>query len=106
MTEVTLIYKGRIPYGFSITGHSTESARDTKGKTVCAAVSSAAYMAANTVLEVIGDKCSATAEDGKMSLTFENEPSERSAAVIKGFFLHVTELSKQYPERIRIITEV
>ena len=106
MTTVTLIYKNRVPHGFCVSGHSTRGAGDTAGKTVCAAVSSAAYMAANTVLEVIKEKCSVSAEDAKMSLILGDSPSEAAVKVLEGFFLHITELSKQYSDRIKVITEV
>ena len=106
MTKVRLIYKDRVPCGFEITGHSTESARDTTGKTVCAAVSSAAYMTANTVTEIIGDGCRVSAEEGRMSLYLDGKISEKTVAVMEGFALHITELSKQYPKRIKVITEV
>lgn len=106
MTTVTLIYKDRVPHGFCVSGHSTANAGDTEGKTVCAAVSSAAYMAANTLLEVIKEKCSVRVEDAEMSLVLGDSPSEKAVAVMAGFFLHITELSKQYTKRIKVITEV
>ena len=51
--------------GFWIQGHSgyAEEGSDI----VCAAVSSAAYMTANTILEVLGISADVTAEDGDMS---------------------------------------
>lgn len=105
MTFVSLFYKNRVPQGFKLSGHSTESAADLTGKTVCSAVSSAAYMAANTVLEIIKDECEVSVDDAEMSLYLKTA-SEKSVAVLEGFFLHITELAKQYPDRIKIITEV
>ena len=86
--------------GFEISGHAlfAESGKDI----ICAAVSSAAYMAANTVTEIIRADAKAQAEDGAMSLSL-NQPDERAEAVLKGLELHLTELSKQYPQNIRII---
>ncbi len=69
---------------------------------VCAAVSSAAYMAANTVTEIIGAKAFASVSEAKMRLTV-NEANEQTDAVLKGLRLHLSELSKQYPENIRVI---
>lgn len=86
-------------------GHSSFDCDDTEGRLVCSAVSSAAYMAANTVTEIIKDKHKAEVGDGFMSLEIF-EPSEASVSVLNGLKLHLTELSKQYSKRIRIITEV
>ena len=86
--------------GFEIKGHAmfAESGKDV----VCAAVSSAAYMAANTVTEIIGARAKATATDGAMLLEVSEE-CDKCLAVLKGFELHVTELSKQYPQNIKVI---
>ena len=59
-------------------------------------------MAANTVTEIIGAKADASADNGAMSLTVK-EPCERTETVLKGLELHLTELSKQYPDNIKII---
>ncbi len=59
-------------------------------------------MAANTITDVIGANAEAKAEDGAMSVTL-NRPDESAEKVLKGLELHLTELSKQYPENIKII---
>ncbi|MDD7194676.1 MAG: ribosomal-processing cysteine protease Prp [Oscillospiraceae bacterium] len=86
--------------GFEISGHAlfAESGKDI----ICAAVSSAAYMAANTVTEIIRADAKAQAEDGAMVLTL-NEPNTQAETVLRGLELHLTELSKQYPQHIKII---
>ena len=86
--------------GFEIKGHAmfAESGEDV----VCAAVSSAAYMAANTITDVIKANADADADDGRMLLTLRN-PDEKTETVLRGLELHLTELSKQYPENIKII---
>lgn len=91
-------------YGFRITGHSTKNARDDEGRLLCAAVSSAAYMAANTITDIIGDKADISVEDGAMSVEVSS-PSEKTKAVLSGLKLHLSELSKQYGARLKI-TEV
>ena len=85
---------------FEISGHAlfAESGKDI----ICAAVSSAAYMAANTVTEIIRADAKAQAEDGAMVLTL-NEPNTQAETVLRGLELHLTELSKQYPQHIKII---
>lgn len=92
-------------YGFHITGHSTKNPDDNEGRALCAAVSSAAYMAANTITEVIGDKAEIKTADGDMFLNVK-EPSEKTVAVLKGLQLHLSELSKQYGKRLSVFSEV
>lgn len=92
-------------YGFKIEGHSTKDAFDDDGRLVCAAVSSAAYMAANTITEIVGDSAEIKAEDGEMYLNAK-EPSDKTKAILKGLKLHLSELQKQYGKRLSVITEV
>lgn len=105
MTTVKFLNDRNGLKGFEIVGHSTTDCDDTEGKLVCAAISSAALMAANTVTDIIGDRAQARAEDGNMSFKVEN-PCKASSAVLAGLKLHLNELSAQYPQKIRIITEV
>ena len=105
MTSVKFLEKENRICGFEISGHSAENCGDKKGKLVCSAVSSAAYMAANTVIEIIGDKYDAQVNDGFMRILVEN-PSDKTLSVLEGFKLHITELSKEYRKQLRIITEV
>ncbi|MGN1320486.1 MAG: ribosomal-processing cysteine protease Prp [Acutalibacteraceae bacterium] len=105
MTSVKFLLNGESITGYEITGHSSSDCNDDEGKIVCAAISSAAYMAANTITEIIGDECDADVQDAKMFFRVKN-PGQNTIAVLEGFKLHITELSKQYSNRIRIITEV
>ena len=69
--------------GFSVLGHSglAQEGEDI----LCAAVSSAAYMTANTVLEILHiTPISLRAEDGE------------------GFKLHLLGLEEQYPENLQV----
>ncbi len=87
---------------FTIKGHAgfAEAGSDI----VCAAVSSAAYMAANTVTEILGVQ--AAAEDKNGYMNFEFSGSEEAARIVKGLELHLTMLAEQYPGCIKISTEV
>lgn len=88
--------------GFEISGHAGGNAgRDI----VCAAVSSAAYMAANTVTDVINIHADISERDGYLKLSVCGE-NDSAAAVLDGLKLHLSELSKQYPKKITVITEV
>ena len=105
MTSVKFLSKCESLYGFEIKGHSSSDCDDVEGKIVCSAVSSAAYMTANTITEIIGDKCDITVDDALMRIKVI-APTEKTIAVLEGLKLHLTELSKQHSKRIRIYTEV
>ena len=101
MTVVKFLVNQQKLKGFEINGHSSENCDDLLGKTVCAAVSSAAYMAANTVLEVIGQSAEVEISDAKMFFEVE-KPNEKTEAVLEGFKLHILQLSEQYSNKIRV----
>ena len=101
MTSVKFLVDSKGIYGFEINGHSSKNSDDLVGKTVCAAVSSAAYMAANTITEIIGDKAKAEVSDAKMLFSVKN-PCDASVKVLDGLKLHLTELSEQYSNNIKI----
>ena len=105
MTRVKFLSKEESLCGFEIKGHSSRDCNDSEGKIVCAAVSSAAYMTANTITEIIGDRCDIDFDDALMRVEVIS-PSQQAVTVIEGLKLHLTELSKQYSKRIKIITEV
>lgn len=89
--------------GFECKGHSmsAEAGQDI----VCAFVSSACYMTANTVTEVIGLIADASATDGYMRLDIKESPI-KAQDILNGMVLHLTELEKDYPDNIRVtITE-
>ena len=101
MTSVKFLADEKLD-GFEISGHSTVNCDDEVGKTVCAAVSSAAYMTANTITEIVGDKADAKVSDGKMYFAV-NKPSAAAVMVLEGLKLHLTELSMQYSNNIKIL---
>ena len=90
--------------GFRIDGHAGAG---TAGEDiVCAAVSSAAYMAANTLTEVLSLPADITVEDGLMDLTITGDATA-AQAILSGLRLHLTALHEEYPRRVHpIITEV
>lgn len=90
---------------FSIAGHSGygESGSDI----VCAAVSSAAYMAANTITDVMGAAPSIQVSDGFLGLKLSLQEAERCSAITEGLRLHMMALSEQYQNYIKVkISEV
>lgn len=86
---------------FLIKGHSgsAEQGRDI----ICASVSSAAYLTANTLTEIFGKEAKTVVKDGYMSFTTAND--EIAVGVIKGLELHIRQLEEQYPGFIKITTE-
>ncbi len=100
MIRVKFTVGNRQLNGFEISGHAgfAESGKDI----ICAAVSSAAYMAANTITDVIGANAEVGEGNGAMTVALKG-PNERAETVLKGLELHLTELSKQYPDNIKII---
>ncbi|MBE6750613.1 MAG: ribosomal-processing cysteine protease Prp [Ruminococcaceae bacterium] len=101
MTSVKFLADENGLYGFEISGHSSRNGDDEIGKIVCSAVSSAAYMAANTITEIIGDKADAVVDEAVMRFKVLN-PSEASKVVLKGLELHLRELSDDYSNNIKI----
>ncbi len=102
MTKVKFFAKNA---GFEIIGHSSKNENDEAGRIVCAAVSSAAYMAANTITEIVKDEAVAQVDDARMLLRVKN-PSKKAAVVLAGLQLHLSELAKEYPRNIQVISEV
>lgn len=104
MIRISFYKKGQLLTGFESKGHSQteEYGRDI----VCAFVSSACYMTANTVTEVLKLDSDARADDGYMRLEIKAEP-EKAQDILNGMKLHLTELEKEYPENVKVtITEV
>lgn len=87
--------------GFEISGHAGgEEGTDI----VCAAVSSVAYMTANTILEVLHLNPQVTLEDdgGFMKVVLSSEESAQAQDILQGFKLHLEGLSEQYPNNVKV----
>ncbi len=91
--------------GFDVHGHSGSA---TAGNDiVCAAVSSAVYLAANTLTEVCGCEASITQADGKLRFVVDVADVNKAQEVLKGLHIHLKGLVAQYPRFITIqLTEV
>lgn len=92
--------------GFSISGHSglAEQGSDI----LCAAVSSATYMTANTILEILHvTPVTLRVDDGDMLFRISLKDARLCSDVLRGFKLHLTGLEEQYQENLRVCyTEV
>ena len=105
MIKVTFYHSSSELSGFKIKGHSGYA---TQGSDiVCAAVSSAAYMTANTVIEIMKlDAFAEIDENGGMTLKLNEADAHKAKDILLGFELHLKELTKQYPKNVTITTEV
>ena len=101
MITVRFFNDGELLAGFSVSGHAglAETGKDI----LCAAVSSAAYMAANTLIEVCKVECETEVSDGFMEIRPKDTDSESVQTVLKGLSLHLRELSAQYPKQMKVI---
>ncbi len=74
---------------------------------VCAFVSSAAYMAANTVTDVLNVNAVAEAEDGDMYLMVDRKDMLSCRDIFEGLRLHLVNTEEQYPDYLQVnYTEV
>lgn len=90
--------------GFSLSGHAGYA--DCGSDIVCAAVSSAAMLTANTVTDFFGADAAVSAEGNILSLRLQQD-SEASENLIRSFYSHLDVLSGQYQGTIQLIcTEV
>lgn len=100
MTKVKFFLSDGAVEGFEISGHS--GAGEEGSDIVCSAVSSAVYLVANTVLEVLKIKADAVVRDGYMKFVIPKADLSETKVLTDGLALHLTELQSQYPQHIKI----
>jgi len=88
--------------GFSINDHAGYG--DAGNDIVCAAVSSAAYLIANTITDVMHLHATIRVdeENADMLLKIEEKDAIRCRDLLTGFKLHIVGLEEQYPENIQV----
>ena len=87
--------------GFHIQGHSDMNPEGPE--ILCAAVSSAAYMTANAVTDVLWLKPVLLNKDGDMYLKVKTESeAEQCRVLFEGLRLHLSSLSEQYPKYLKV----
>lgn len=101
MISVAIKTKNGLITGFCISGHSGYS--ELGSDIVCASVSSAAFMTANTITDVMCLDADISLSDGFMSLELTQQNAEKASDILQGLKLHLTELSKQYKKYIKVI---
>ena len=97
MIKVTFFKKGENFTGFELSGHSGYSQEGTD--IICSAVSSVAYMTANTVTEVLGVNAAISIDDGYMKF-IPKKTADGVQVLLKGMALHLNALAEQYDKYI------
>ena len=99
---ITVTFFGKEPItGYHITGHS--DANPGGPEVICAGVSSAAYMTANLITEVIGLAPELSVGDGDMLLRLKTvSEAVRCSDILQGLRLHLSSLEEQYPRYIKV----
>ena len=100
MIRFKFIRSGKANIGFECAGHAgyAQAGQDI----VCAAVSSAALLTANTITDFLNISAKAEAKDGYMLLML-NEESEQGTKVLDGLEAHIRLLAQEYPRSIKVI---
>ncbi len=97
MIKVTFFKKGEDFIGFELSGHSGYSHEG--ADIICSAVSSVAYMTANTVTEILGVNAAVSLDDGYMKFIPE-KTADNVQVLLKGMSLHLNALAEQYEKYI------
>lgn len=89
--------------GFQVSGHTGIQGESI----VCAAVSSACYMAVNTITDVLMIDADVLLRNGLMKILVDGENIGKAQVIFQGLQIHLKQLAEQYPQKIRIqISEV
>lgn len=99
MIKVNFFTSDNAIEGFEISGHSGSA--QAGSDIICSAVSSAAYMAANTITEIIGCEADADVSDGFMSFRIKSKLSD-AQQILEGLKLHLNALAADYPDNIKV----
>ncbi|MBQ7964601.1 MAG: ribosomal-processing cysteine protease Prp [Ruminococcus sp.] len=100
------IFGSSLVLGFEIKGHAGYG--EYGSDIVCSAVSSAAFMTANTITEIIGVNPELLiCDEGLMKLKLDESSAQKCSDILDGFVLHVRSLSKEYKKYMKVtISEV
>ncbi len=100
MIRATLLTRKNRLCGFDIQGHAgqAEQGRDI----VCAAVSSAVYLTANTLTEVCGCQAAVKESEGRLSVVVSPGEEETAQIPLNGLRLHLEGLQAQYSQYIQL----
>lgn len=100
MTTAKFLFSGDTIVSFELSGHSGAGEEDTD--IVCSAVSSAVYMAANTIIEIMKLNPETVVRDGYMKIQMNLSDARKSKVITDGLYLHLSELQSQYPNNLKL----
>jgi len=100
MTKAKFLFCEDVIVSFELSGHSGAGEEGTD--IVCSAVSSAVYMAANTILEIMKIEAEAEVTEGYFEFTMNLEDARKSKVITDGLYLHLSELEGQYPNNLKL----
>ncbi|MBR2454936.1 MAG: ribosomal-processing cysteine protease Prp [Clostridia bacterium] len=100
MTTAKFLFLDDVIVSFELSGHSgyAEEGEDI----VCSAVSSAVYMAANTITEILKLNPETVVRDGYLKVQMNIEDARKSKVITDGLYLHLSELQNQYPNNLKL----
>lgn len=100
MTTAKFLFSDDTIISFELSGHSGAGEYGTD--IVCSAVSSAVYMAANTIIEIMKLNPKTVVRDGYLELKMNYEDACKSKMITDGLYLHLSELQSQYPNNLKL----
>ncbi len=100
MTTAKFLFSDETVISFELSGHSGAGEEGTD--IVCSAISSAVYMAANTIIEIMKLTPETVVRDGYMKIQMNLEDARKSKVITDGLYLHLSELQSQYPNNLKL----
>ena len=100
MTTAKFLFSDDVIISFELSGHSGAGEEGTD--IVCSAISSAVYMAANTIIEIMKLNPETVVRDGYLKLQMSLEDARKSKVITDGLYLHLSELQNQYPNNLKL----
>ena len=100
MTTAKFLFSDDTIVSFEVSGHSgyAEEGEDI----VCSAVSSAIYMAANTIIEIMKLNPETEVRDGYLKIQMNLDDARKSKVITDGLYLHLSQLQGQYPNNLKL----
>ena len=100
MTTAKFLFSDDVIVSFELSGHSDAGEEGTD--IVCSAISSAVYMAANTIIEIMKLNPETVVRDGYLKIQMNLEDARKSKVITDGLYLHLSELQNQYPNNLKL----
>ena len=100
MTTAKFLFSDETVISFELSGHSGAGEEGTD--IVCSAISSAVYMAANTIIEIMKLNPETVVRDGYLKVQMNSEDARKSKVITDGLYLHLSELQSQYPNNLKL----